>query len=157
MKEYAAHLISEAGISGISTPYTAGMLVAGDAAGFALNVGITVRGMEFAIASGVIAAEVAADALNKGDVSKESLAVYEKRLRESFVIRDLETFRHSKEVLENPRLFTVYPKFLSSLFKVLFTVSGTPKKGLYQSARKVAREYILNWEGMKDFWSLRKL
>ena len=69
----------------------------------------------------------------------------------------METFRHSKEVLENPRLFTVYPKFLSSLFNVLFSVSGTPKKGLYKSARAVAKEYILNWEGMKDFWSLRKL
>jgi hypothetical protein len=59
--------------------------------------------------------------------------------------------------LENPRLFTVYPKFLSSLFNVLFSVSGTPKKGLYKSARAVAKEYILNWEGMKDFWNLRKL
>jgi hypothetical protein len=60
-------------------------------------------------------------------------------------------------VLENPRLFTVYPKFLSSLFNVLFTISGTPKKGLYKSAREVAKQYILSWEGMKDFWSLRKL
>ena len=157
LKEYAAHIISEAGINGISGLYTAGMLVAGDAAGFALNMGITVRGMEFAVASGVVAAEVAVDALNKGDVSKESLAEYERRLRASFVLRDMETFRHSQEVLENPRLFTVYPKFLSSLFKVLFTVSGTPRKSLYRSAREVAKEYILNWEGMKDFWSLRKL
>ncbi len=157
MKEYAAHIISEAGINGISRLYTAGMLVAGDAAGFALNMGITVRGMEFAVASGVIAADVAVEALNKGDVSKGFLAEYEKRLRASFVLRDMETFRHSKEALENPRLFTVYPKFLSSLLKVLFTVSGTPRKGLYKSARAVAKEYILNWEGMKDFWSLRKL
>jgi electron transfer flavoprotein-quinone oxidoreductase len=157
LKEYSAHIISETGINGIAKLYTAGMLVAGDAAGFALNMGITVRGMEFAIASGVIAAEVAVDALNKGDVSKEYLAEYEKRLRASFVLRDMETFRHSKEVLENPRLFTVYPKFLSSLFKVLFTVSGTPKKRLYKSAQAVAKEYILSWEGMKDFWSVRKL
>jgi hypothetical protein len=39
----------------------------------------------------------------------------------------------------------------------LFTVSGAPKKGLYKSARAVAKEYILSWQGMKDFWSLRKL
>ncbi len=90
------------------------------------------RGMEFAIASGVIAAEVAVDALNKGDVSKEYLAEYEKRLRASFVLRDMETFRHSKEVLENPRLFTVYPKFLSSLFKVLFTRVRHAQEGSLQ-------------------------
>jgi len=157
MKEYAAHIISEAGIGGISKLYTDGMLVAGDAAGFALNMGITVRGMEFAVASGVIAAEVATDALNKGDISKRYLAEYEKRLASSFVLRDLETFRHSKEVLENPRLFNVYPKFLSSLLNVLFTVSDTPRKNLYRSAMTLAKQYILNWEGMKDFWSLRKL
>jgi electron transfer flavoprotein-quinone oxidoreductase len=157
LKEYSAHIISETGIDGVSRLYTDGMMVAGDAAGFALNMGITVRGMEFAIASGVTAADVACEALKKGDTSKEFLAQYEKRLRESFVLRDMETFRHSREVLENPRLFTVYPKFLSSLFNVLFTISGTPKKGLYKSARKVAKQYILSWEGMKDFWSLRKL
>ncbi len=157
LKEYSAHIISEAGLNGISKLYTDGMLVAGDAAGFALNTGITVRGMEFAVASGVVAADVAVEALAKGDVSKVSLAQYEKRLGESFVLRDMETFQHSKEVLENPRLFTVYPKFLSGLFNVLFTVSGTPKKGLYKSAREVARRYVLNWEGMKDFLSLRKL
>ncbi len=157
LKEYAAHIISEAGISGLSKLYTGGMLVAGDAAGFALNMGITVRGMEFAVASGVTAADVAIDALDKGDVSKECLAHYEERLRESFVMQDMETFRHSREVLENPRFFTVYPKFLSSLLHALFTVSGAPKNALYKSARTVAKEYVMNWQGMKDLWSLRKL
>ena len=157
LKEYAAHIISEAGVNGVAGLCTDGMLVAGDAAGFALNTGITVRGMEFAVASGAIAGEVANEALEKGDTSKATLARYETRLRESFVLKDMETFRHSKEVLENPRLFTVYPKFLSSLLDVLFTVSATPKKGLYKSAKEVARKYVLNWEGMKDFLSLRKL
>lgn len=79
LKEYSAHIISEAGISGVSKLYTGGMLVAGDAAGFALNVGITVRGMEFAIASGVAAADVANEALEKGDTSEAFLAGYETR------------------------------------------------------------------------------
>ena len=81
LKEYSAHIISEAGLSGISRLYTGGMLVAGDAAGFAVNVGITVRGMEFAIASGVIAAKVANEALEK-DTSRH-FSQYEKRLRET--------------------------------------------------------------------------
>jgi len=95
--------------------------------------------------------------LKKVITSKATLTRYETRLRESFVLKDMETFRHSKEVLENPRLFTVYPKFLSSLLDVLFTVSATPKKSLYKSALEVTRKYVLNWEGMKDFLSLRKL
>jgi len=55
--EYSAHIIPEGGYNGISKLYGNGIVVVGDAAGFALNMGVTVRGMEFAIASGIIAAE----------------------------------------------------------------------------------------------------
>lgn len=157
LKEYSAHIISEAGLSGISRLCTGGMLVAGDAAGFALNVGITVRGMEFAIASGVIAAEVANEALEKGDTSEAFLTGYVKRLRETFVLKDMETFRASREVLENERLFTAYPKFLCSLFSSLFTVDGKPQASIYKRAMGVAKEHVLNWQGAKDFMAMRKM
>jgi electron transfer flavoprotein-quinone oxidoreductase len=157
LKEYSAHIISEAGLAGIPKLYTGGMLVAGDAAGFATNVGITVRGMEFAIASGVMAAEVANEALEKGDTSETFLAGYEKRLRETFVLKDMETFRHSREVLENDRLFTTYPTFLCSLLGALFTVDDTPQTSIYKRAMGVARQHVLNWQGVKDFMAMRKM
>ncbi len=157
LKEYSAHIISEAGIGGLSKLYTDGMLVVGDAAGFALNLGVTVRGMDFALASGVIAADVAHEALSRGDVSARFLSLYEERLKESFVLSDMETFRHSREVLENPRLYTVYPKFICELMDVLFSVGGGPKPSLYKSAKEVARRHVLNWGGFKDFLSLRRM
>ena len=133
------------------------MLVAGDAAGFSLNLGLTVRGMEFAVASGVIAAEVANEALDRQDTSEHFLSLYEKRLQESFVIPDMETFRHSKEILENKRLFTVYPKFLCELLDAVFTIGKGPKEPIFKSAKTVAKKYILNWDGFKDFMSIRKM
>ncbi len=157
LKEYSAHILSEAGIHGLSKLYGNGMLVAGDAAGFALNLGVTVRGMEFAIASGVMAAEVADEALGRGDVSAQSLSQYEKRLKDSVVMQDMENFRNSRRVLENPRLFTVYPKFLSELMQSLFTIDAGPKAPLYQTAMGVARRHVLKWEGFKDFMSFRKI
>jgi electron transfer flavoprotein-quinone oxidoreductase len=157
LKEYAAHIISEAGYGGLARLYTGGMLVAGDAAGLALNMGLTVRGMDFAVASGVIAAEAADEALSKGDFSAETLSVYEKRLKESFVLKDMETFRHSGEVLERPRFLGVYPHFLCELFEALFTIGEGPKGSLYCSARKIAGRYILNWQGLKDFLALRRM
>jgi len=157
LEEYSAHIISEAGAKGMPALCTGGMLVAGDAAGFSLNMGVTVRGMEFAIASGVLAAEAANKALDKGDASKESLSLYERLLKESFAMKDMETFRHSREVLENPRLFTVYPKFICSLLEEIFTITEKPKPGLYGSAKKAAKKYLLNWEGFKDFLTLRKM
>jgi electron transfer flavoprotein-quinone oxidoreductase len=157
LKEYSAHIISEAGFNGLSKLSTGGMLVAGDAAGMALNMGMTVRGMDYAIASGVIAADVADQALAKGDFSAASLALYEKKLQESFVLRSMETFRHSKEVLENPRLFTVYPQFACELVEQLFTIGDGAKAPLYKTAMATAKKYVLNMEGFKDFLSLRKM
>ena len=157
LKEYAAHLIPEAGAAGLSKLYTDGMLVAGDAAGFTLNLGLTVRGMEFAIASGALAAEVADEALAKDDTSAAFLSLYEKKLRESFVLRDMETFRHSRKVLENPRFFTVYPKFARELLEELFSVGDGPKAPLCKTARRVARKHVLKWAGLKDFLSLRRM
>jgi len=157
LKEYSAHIISEAGLAGVSKLCAGGMLVVGDAAGFALNVGITVRGMEFAIASGVMAAETANEALERGDASEALLAGYEKRLREIFVLKDMETFRHSREVLEKERLFTVYPRFICSLLGSLFTVDEKPQASLYQRAMGVAKQHMFSWQSIKDIMDFRKL
>lgn len=157
LKEYSAHIIPEAGIGGIRKLFTDNMLVAGDAAGFALNLGITVRGMEFAVASGVLAGEVADEALAKDDTSAQFLSLYEKKLRESFILQDLETFRHSREVLDNPRLLKVYPKFLCELLRDLYAVGSDPKPSLYKTAMEAARKHVLTWDGFKDFLSFRKM
>lgn len=157
LREYSAHVISEAGVGGLSKLHTGGMLVAGDAAGLALNLGLTVRGMEFALASGFMAAEVADEALGKGDTSAEFLSLYEKKLKESFVLRDMETFRRSREVLENRRILNVYPKFLCELAESLFDVGSEPKPSLYGTTMEKARKYVLKWEGFKDFLSFRRM
>lgn len=157
LKEYSAHLISEAGIGTVPKLYTGGMLVSGDAAGFALNLGLTVRGMEFAIASGVMAADTAIEALEQNDLSEGSLSRYEKKLRESFVLPDMETFRHSREVLDRQRFFTVYPRFMCELFDELFTIGDGPKEGLYKTAKRVAKKHVLNMETVRDLMAARKV
>ena len=70
-----------------------GYLVAGDTAGLSLNALVTVRGMDFAIATGYFAAEAVKAAKAAGDFSAAGLASYEASLRDSFVLSDLETAR----------------------------------------------------------------
>ncbi len=54
--EYSAHTLPEGGFDALPERLVMdGMLLVGDAAGFSLNMGLTVRGMDFAIASGAIA------------------------------------------------------------------------------------------------------
>ena len=86
-----------------------GYVVAGDAAGLSLNALVTVRGMDFAIASGYYAARAILKAREAGDFSAAGLASYEASLRDSFVLKDLETARAIPAFMENERLFTHYP------------------------------------------------
>jgi electron transfer flavoprotein-quinone oxidoreductase len=96
--EYSAHLITEGGIHIKPKLYADGMLVVGDAAGLGLNMLVTVRGMEYAMASGVLAGRTIKKAKEKNDFSAPSLAYYEQLLNESFIKRN-EFFESSLSIL----------------------------------------------------------
>ena len=155
--EYSAHLIPEGGYRPLPTPYGDGIIVVGDAAGLALNMGITVRGMEFAIASGYMAAQTVKKAKEKGDFSASSLVYYQALLRESFVLKDMETFRHSLEVLENPRITGLYPEWACKVFEQLFWIGEGPKQRISATVWKGARQGMLNLQALKDLLMLRRI
>jgi len=155
--EYSAHLIPEGGNSPLPKPYGDGILVVGDAAGLALNMGITVRGMEFAIASGYMAAQTVKKAKEKGDFSASSLALYQTLLKESFVLKDIETFRHSLEVWENPRMTGFYPQWACKVLEQLFWIGEGPKKRIFSTLWKGAKQGLLNIQALKDLWRMRRI
>ncbi len=135
VEEYSAHLVPNAGIKMMPKLYADGFLVVGDAAGLVLATGITLDGASFAFASGMAAAEAVKLAKQNDDFSRRTLCNYEKFLKESFVLRDLETFKHSQFFLDNPRLYTTYPNLVCNLSRRLFTNDGKPRKRLWQLAR----------------------
>ncbi len=149
MVEYSAHLISEAGYAGLIRPFADGLVVAGDAAGFSLNVGLTVRGMEFAIASGVLSAQAVKEARKKKDFSATSLSVYQTLLESSFVLQDLKTFQQAPAFLDNPRLFQHYPEMAGDLLQSIFTVGPEPKQKFSTTIRERV-SWTETWEILKD-------
>lgn len=153
--EYSAHLIPEGGIHTRPKSYTDGMLLAGDAAGFGLNMMITVRGMEYAMISGVLAAQAIKRAKERNDFSASSLAYYEELLKGSIILKDLRTFSKSLQVLRNPRLFSFYPGSICDLFEELMWIDENPKGRLFPTASKRLRKDFLTLQGIRDIWSLR--
>ena len=125
--EYSAHVIPEASRTGL---FTDGLLVVGDAAGLLVNSGITLRGMDMAIASGMAAAEAIKIAIEKNDFSKKTLSHYERLLKNDFVLADMHTFKRSPAFLQNTRLYSAYPELACRLFHRLAVVKG-PKKRLF--------------------------
>jgi len=130
--EYSAHLIPVSGIAMLPHLYADGILVAGDAAALVLGTGLILEGANFAIASGVAAAETVTLAKQKADFSAKSLAHYQKLLEQSFVLKDLKTFKKAPHFLENPRIYSVYPELACELAEKIFTNDGKPRKKSWQ-------------------------
>lgn len=148
--EYSAHVIPEGRIRGVPRLFGDGIVLAGDAAGFALNMGITVRGMDFALASGALAARAIKDAKARGDFSAASLGAYAQSLRESFVLKDMQTFGSTLDVLDNPRMFGKYPEAITGIFEKLFYIDDQPKDKLSSTVMREALRGFGNLDAVRD-------
>ncbi|MFO1442146.1 FAD-dependent oxidoreductase [Bacillus sp. Bva_UNVM-123] len=134
--ERSGHVVPEAGLSMVSTLYGDGFLICGDAAGFCMNIGYMVRGMDFAISSGELAAKAVLEAREKGDFSSASLKTYKTMLDNSFIMKDLLIYKNFPSFMENPRIFNQYPKMLSDIMADMFIVDGKPAVPLRKKAMK---------------------
>lgn len=154
--EYSAHLIPVGGKTMIPTLYTAGMLVAGDAAGLTLSTGLVLEGANFAIASGKAAAETVIRAKRVGDFSKKSLALYPKLLEQSFVLKDLKTFEKAPQLLENPRFYIQYPELACELAEKIFTNDGKARNRFWKMFRESRRGKISLLQMIRDLFQIRR-
>jgi electron transfer flavoprotein-quinone oxidoreductase len=155
--EYSAHIIPEGGFHALPQLVTDGMVVVGDAAGFTLNMGVTVRGLDFALASGVMAARALLRARKGGDFSAASLTHYETLLKDSFVWQDLKTFQHMPNFFANPRLFELYPSVVCDLLEQIMWIDEEPKEELSKTFYRVIRQNLLQVNVLKDLIRLRKI
>jgi electron transfer flavoprotein-quinone oxidoreductase len=128
--EYSGCFVEEGGWNRLPPLLGDGYLVAGSAAGFFLNTGFTLRGMDFAIESGRLAGEAAIRAIRSKDLSSASLSAYRTALEQSFVLRELRAFRAYPGVFHNPRLYGTYPEILTNLMHRAFFTDGSGRPHL---------------------------
>jgi len=144
--EYSAHLIPEGGIDAMPQVYTDGMMVAGDAAGLCYTNGINLEGINLAMTSGVMAAETAIKAIQAGDFSSRMLSLYKKKLDDSFIMKDMKTYKNAVGMMHLERLYQTYPRVLASILEKMYRVEGVPRSKLLRLARKEALKEV----GLKD-------
>ncbi|MCE4627698.1 MAG: FAD-dependent oxidoreductase [Desulfurococcales archaeon] len=119
--EYGAHMTIEGGLRFMPKKlYMDGLVVVGDAAGLLLNTGYTIRGVDYAVYSGKLAAEAIIEAFNNGGPTAENLSVYEKKLKSSFVYKELVKHSGITRVMEDPLFFTKLPAIVNSLLSKLY-------------------------------------
>ncbi len=171
--EYSAHLIPEGGYNSMPPLYADGFLVAGDAAQM-VNASHR-EGSNLAMTAGRLAGETVVEAKKAGDFSTKTLAQYQRRLRESFIIPDLYDHKDlEQKVEEHLPLLDVGPDLLCQAAFEYFTVDNRTKRDVQKAIlrrifrHKAVSELIkseMNWKnaytllktGLKAGWKFRKL
>jgi electron-transferring-flavoprotein dehydrogenase len=104
MLEWGAKTIPEGGYHSLpSRRYGHGVVLVGDAAGYVEVASL--KGIHYAMQSGMLAARAIFDALKKGDVSAAALAPYDRLVDESFIVKDLKARRNMRVVFHKAGLY----------------------------------------------------
>ena len=161
--EYSAHLIPEGGYKKVPLLFGAGVMVCGDAAMFVNNMHW--EGTNLAMISGKIAGETAVIALGKQDFSENALSHYQEELEDSFIIKDLRTYKDLMSgVGERAEEFLgYYPQKINSFFEMFTSVDSMPKREKYHrfiksifTDRKLTDLFKDAWAAVKLLWSILK-
>ena len=140
MVEYGAHITGEGGWHMVpSRLCDHGLLIIGDAAGFTINTGLVIRGMDLAIASGMAAADAVLAAKTRHNFSESSLSVYNRNL-ERFVMQDMKLYARVPEFMESERLYKQYAPLVTGLLGKVYLHDLTPKEHLLRLAVQSLRD-----------------
>ncbi len=143
--EYGCHLTIEDGPAMVAHDLTRpGLMIIGDAAGFTLNTGLTIRGMDLAAGSALAAAEAIEKAFQTMDFGQQSMDQYRALLDSSFVGKDMATYAKAPAFLERPRMYKDYGKLAAEVFYGIFNHDLTPRRHI----RKVGLD-ALKASGLK--------
>jgi electron transfer flavoprotein-quinone oxidoreductase len=125
--EYSAHVVSTGDKRVMPKElYADGVMIVGEAANLLMNAGKAIQGMDYAMHSGILAAETAIDSKKKEDFSKTALSQYRKKLDDSYVMKDLNNLQDAVHLLHSPAMFENVPNLVCDFAKEWFTINNEP-------------------------------
>ena len=155
LKEYSAHLIPEGGLGMMPAFGAPGLLVAGDAAALCLAAGIWLEGVNFAMASGMVAGEVIARAMASGTALGADLPDrYRRALEGTFVLQDHRRLRRAPHLVLSDRVQRQYPALVTNVVERVFQVDNpSPKPGVRRIVMEERKRAGLRWRDLvRDGW-----
>lgn len=161
--EYSAHLIPEGGYKKMPQLYSDGVMVTGDAAMLVNN--LHWEGTNLAMTSGKLAGETALIALKENDFSASMLSRYQKKLENSFVLKDLKTYKDLMDVMHSRKssFLKYYLEKINAFFKMFVSVDSIPKRKKYLdfiksifTDRKMSELFKDAGSVIKLLWSILK-
>ncbi|MCI4349386.1 MAG: FAD-dependent oxidoreductase [Thermoplasmata archaeon] len=137
--EYGAKIIPSGWASRPTAFHGDGWMVAGDAAGFLFANGIVIQGMNYAVHSGIEAADTALEARSNGSRAPDRLAAYTRRLESTGLLADFRGFAGLDAVKWNERIYATYPALATELARRLLLDPPLAKKHVRRHLLEIAR------------------
>ena len=148
--EYSAHAVSSGDMRVMPREiYADGLLVAGEAANLLLNAGRAIRGMDYAMRSGMLAARTVLVAKERNDFSSDMLKNYRAALESSFVLKEMRRFQDAVHFLHRPEMVEMLPYLVSDVGRKFFSIENEPATKARQMLRESIREHSSYWDLVK--------
>lgn len=148
--EYSAHTVSTGHVKAVPKRlYADGVLVTGEAAHLLLNAGRAIQGMDYAMRSGILAAEAVCDATERNDYSTSSLKDYQTALENSYVLQDMNNFQDAVSLLHKPAMHRAVPDIVCDFGRSFFTIGNEPSEKSARMLRASIKRHASYWELVK--------
>lgn len=149
--EYSAHVVSSGDKRLMPRElYKDGILICGEAANLLMNAGKAIQGMDYAMRSGILAAETIVKAKEKGDYTSRTMKEYRTALDNSYVIKDMNGFQDAVHMLHSPQMYKDVPNLICDFGRKFFSIRNEPTR----KSRELMSESI---KKHSSYWDLVKL
>lgn len=146
--EYSGHLVPENGWNSVPKKlYRDGFMMVGDAAGFCINTGTMIRGIDLAIVSGAAAAKAILAAEGSGIGEK-----YMQNLEEMSLIPTMKLFAGWPQITSIPRMTKEYPDLMNEALEYMFHVDGKVPEKMTKALRSITKKHVGMCQMISDGW-----
>lgn len=148
--EYSAHIVSSGDKRVMPKKlYTHGLVICGEAANLLMNAGKAIQGMDYAMRSGILAAETIVDSKKAGDFSDSAMKKYQNRLDDSYVMKDINNFQDAVHMLHDPVMTQKVPNLICDFGRKFFSIKNEPTKKARNMMSDSIKEHASYWELLK--------
>ena len=148
--EYSAHIVSSGDQRVMPKKlYKGGLMVCGEAANLLMNAGKAIQGMDYAMRSGILAAEQAAEAKSKGDFGETSMKAYQNTLNDSYIMKDIQNFQDAVHLLHDPIMTEKMPNLICDFGRNFFSIKNEPTKKAREMLSDSVRKHASYWDLIK--------
>lgn len=148
--EYSAHVVSSGDKRVMPKKlYKAGLVVCGEAANLLMNAGKAIQGMDYAMRSGILAAETITEAKKNEDFGDAAMKKYQDTLSDSYIMKDINNFQDAVHLLHDPVMTQKMPNLICDFGRNFFSIKNEPTKKAREMLSDSVKKHASYWDLIK--------